>query len=140
MEPTQPIVSVVDPKASGVSRHKGVIIAVAAALLFLAGGSYYIYRSGDADTSALSPGIISVTDNGFVPGTIRVKKGQQVSWRNTDSKSHQVVSEDVGALQLGQSTVLTQDDTTTVFFEKTGTYQYHDNLTTPGFQGTVIVE
>lgn len=139
MEPTKPIVSVEDPKAGGMGR-RNVVIAVVAAMLFLAGGSYYVYRSGDADTSALSPGIISVTEDGFTPSTLRVKKGQQVSWHNDDSQSHQVVSEDVEALQLDRSTVLTYDDSATVFFEKTGTYKYHDNLTTPGFQGTVIVE
>ncbi len=140
METAEPIVSTEDQKTSGMGRRKSMVVAVVAAVLFLSGGAYYMYHSGDTETSALVPGSISVTKDGFTPSTIRVKKGQQVSWHNTDVQPHQVISKDVGALRLDESTILAKDDSATVTFEQSGTYQYHDNLSTPGFQGTVIVE
>ena len=140
METMQPIVSMQDQKSGNISRRKSIVLALVAALLFLSGGAYYMHSAGDAGVSALAPGSVAVTKEGFTPTTIRVKKGQQVTWKNVDIQPHQVVSENVAALRMEQSTILSQDDTATVTFEQAGTYQYHDNLSTPGFQGTVIVE
>src|SRR2546423_4141582 len=37
---------------------------------------------------------VSITSNGFSPGTITINHGDQVSWKNNDKADHQVVADD----------------------------------------------
>ncbi len=136
---TRPIVSNTDKKAA-MGKRATIVIAVCAAIVFLGGAAYYIHNSSESKVSALTSGTVVITDKGVSPATIRIKKGQQITWQNKDTADHEVVSDGVPALSTANATDLSAGDTSTVTFEQSGTFQYHDSLTTPGFQGTVIVE
>ena len=86
---------------------------------------------------------VSITATGFNPATIKIKKGDQVMWKNTDSNPHRVFAEpyptksslpdlDSGSLAPGTSYGF--------IFEQTGTFKYTDYNNPTKFLGTIIVE
>lgn len=86
---------------------------------------------------------ISISEDGFVPGTITIKAGTQVTWTNTDKSSHQVASDPhpihSGLADLESPALLTNDSYSFVF-EEVGSFTYHDHLNPLKFRGTVVVE
>lgn len=87
---------------------------------------------------------VEITETGFVPQTIRIKKGESVTWINKDSKPHQVAADphptgDLLPSLKGEEPLL-QEEQYTAIFEKTGTFTYHDYLDPVGYQATIIVE
>ena len=61
---------------------------------------------------------------GFQPGTVTVRAGDTVVWRNVDTRRHQIVS-DRGAFA---SPVLARNQTWQYTFGAEGTFRYHDAL------------
>src|SRR5438105_12301760 len=66
-------------------------------LAFVAIISLNKFRPGEVTTVPpkiieITP-LVSITSQGFVPETIKIKKGEQVKWTNTDTASHQVASD-----------------------------------------------
>lgn len=94
-------------------------------------------------TKIVSPAQVSITKNGFSPQTIQVKKGQSITWTNTDKNPHQVASgphpTHTNLPGFDGQEALTTNDSFTFTFEKTGTFTYHDHLNPLKFQGTVVV-
>lgn len=86
--------------------------------------------------------VVGVSDAGFTPETIKVKRGQAVTWVNQGSSAHQITSSGntKGAEGLDSEETLEQNDTFTYTFETSGTYTYNDKLNPTKFRGTVIVE
>lgn len=86
----------------------------------------------------------TITGKGFVPQTLLVKKGSQVSWTNQDKKSHQVTSDPHPTHSLlpalGQGKPIPPNSTFTFTFDKAGTFTYHDELNPLKFKGVVIVK
>ncbi len=72
----------------------------------------------------------------FVPETITVKAGTQVTWTNEDSAPHTVTS-DTGTML--NSPRLAQGDSYSFTFTTPGTYAYHCAVH-PMMKGTVIVK
>jgi plastocyanin len=94
-------------------------------------------------TTPVTTANVSITKDGFVPATIQIKKGGQVTWTNTDSTSHQVITDPHPAhinLKDLDSDPLGQGDSFTFTFEKAGTYGYHDEMNPLKFKGAVIVK
>lgn len=86
---------------------------------------------------------VTITDKGFSPATIKVKKGSQVTWTNLDKAPHLVASDPhpTHTLLPGlESPVLLSNDSYSFIFEKVGSFTYHDHLNPYKFKGTVIVE
>jgi plastocyanin len=86
---------------------------------------------------------VSITNGGFLPQTIKVKKGTQVRWTNTDSAAHQVASDPYPThtnLPGFESLAMLKAETYTFTFSQAGTFTYQDNLNPFKFKGTVIVE
>ena len=85
---------------------------------------------------------VTITDQGFVPATLLVKKGTIVTWKNTTTDGHSIVSnphpthEDLAALK---SEPLPKDQVYHYKFNQTGTYNYHDEQSLTS-SGTVVVE
>ena len=99
--------------------------------------------TSSAKTTPVLAATVTITKDGFVPATIQVKKGSQVTWTNTDGATHQVVTDPHPAhtnLKSLDSDPLGQGDSFTFTFEKTGTYGYHDEMNPLKFKGTVIVK
>mgnify|MGYP001611617938 CR=1 FL=1 len=87
---------------------------------------------------------VTVTKGGFLPATIRVKKGTIVTWTNTDEAAHQVASDPHPTHDklkgLGDGEVLAKGESFSFTFEKSGSYSYHDHLNPLKFNGKVVVE
>lgn len=77
---------------------------------------------------------VKVTRSAFSPKKVTIKTGDAVKWTNTDTITHQVVS-NTGAFV---SPVLNPGKSYTFTFKVAGTYRYHDGLH-PALTGTVVV-
>jgi len=78
---------------------------------------------------------VQIKSTGFVPATVTINQGDSVTWTNTDTKDHQVVSNG-GAFA---SAILNPGKTYTHAFAGGGTYRYHDGLH-PTLKGTITVD
>jgi plastocyanin len=79
---------------------------------------------------------VSISRMQFVPATIRVKAGEQVTWVNNEPMPHTVTSQNNGLLasdRLGRGSTFTHT------FKQPGTYTYYCALH-PSMTGTVIVK
>ena len=86
---------------------------------------------------------VNITTTGFNPSTIKIKKGDQVMWKNTDSKPHRIFAEPYPtktSLPELDSEALQPNTSYGFIFEQTGTYKYTDYNNPTKFLGVVIVE
>ena len=100
-----------------------LFIAVAAALALTALGS-----------ATAANQTVTITRTGFVPADVTVNVGETVTWRNTDSTSHQVVFDRVPCnltISPGQSASCT--------FRAGGRFSYQDQSQQPRLRGIVTV-
>src|SRR6266496_6249054 len=67
---------------------------------------------------------VQIKSTGFVPATVTINQDDSVTWTNTDTKDHQVVSNS-GAFA---SAILKPGKTYTHAFPSGGTFRYHDGL------------
>jgi plastocyanin len=77
---------------------------------------------------------VQITKLGFVPKDITVTQGDQVTWQNSDTVNHQVVSQASGFA----SPILKPNETYAHVFDKTGKVTYVDPLV-KNTRGTVTV-
>lgn len=77
---------------------------------------------------------VQIKRNAFAPETVSIVAGDTITWRNTDTRNHQVVST-TGAFA---SPVLRPNRSYSFTFEVAGTYRYRDALN-PTVTGTVRV-
>jgi plastocyanin len=79
--------------------------------------------------------VVTVTPRGFEPATISIRAGDTVTWTNTGSAQHQIVS-NTGAFK--PSPVLQPGQSFSFTFPAKGTFGYHDGLHET-LKGTVTV-
>ncbi|MDP9089507.1 MAG: cupredoxin domain-containing protein [Pseudomonadota bacterium] len=78
---------------------------------------------------------IQVKDFAFMPTTLTVSTGAQVTWVNKDDEPHTVVS-DTGMFRSG---AMDTNDSFTFKFGKPGTYRFTCSIH-PRMVGTIVVE
>jgi plastocyanin len=78
---------------------------------------------------------ISIKDRAYSPTTLRVKKGESVTWKNNDNVDHTVNAED-GSFASG---TIKSGKTYKHTFKKAGRYPYSCQLH-PRMKGTIVVE
>ena len=78
---------------------------------------------------------VSIKDVSFSPRELRIKKGDTVTWTNTDERDHTVTADD-GSFKSGK---LSDGATFRQKFEKSGRYKYHCDYH-PRMKATVVVE
>ena len=78
---------------------------------------------------------IKIDNFSFIPPTLTVKVGTQITWTNGDDIPHTVVSDD----QSFKSKVLDTDEKFTFTANKPGTYSYFCSIH-PKMTGKVVVE
>ena len=88
-----------------------------------------------AVSEAAAPNSIEVKDFMFMPTTLTVNAGEEVSWVNKDDEPHTVVS-DTG---LFRSSALDTDEKFSFKFDKPGTYHFTCSIH-PRMVGTIIVK
>lgn len=139
------------PKKSG---NKVVwIVALVILLVVLAVGAWFIYRMTQSspktitqqpqEQSSIQTAEVNITANGFSPATINIKKGDQVMWKNTDSKLHRIFAEPYptkSSLPDLDSEALQPNTSYGFIFEQAGTYKYTDYYNPTKFLGVVVVE
>src|SRR5688572_759296 len=115
------------------------VVVVGAASLFVA-----LQQNGSSSVQAAPSATVEISAEGFQPQTIRIKKGETVTWVNKDAAAHHVVADPFTGTEsshtLNSDSPLAQDESYTSTFEEVGTFSYHDQLDPAAFRGTVIVE
>jgi plastocyanin len=127
----------------------GVIVAIA---LAGCGGAAYGYGGGAKSTptpaggAAGSGGTVTIKDFAFSPQTLTVKAGATVTWVNKDSTPHTVTSVDSSSLDASPTGLfdaqLSQGQTFTFTFDKTGTYNYECTIhkSMASMHATIVVQ
>src|SRR3954449_5529735 len=78
---------------------------------------------------------VSITRTAFVPRTVSVYDGDSVTWTNSDTVNHQVVSQPAGFA----SPILKPNETFSFTFHKVGKFSYKDALRSATGTGSVTV-
>ena len=129
----------------------GLIIAFIIISVVLVGYLFLTSKNPEKTTppastkvSAANQAEVTVTKDGFYPAVIKIKKGTQVTWTNTDEVAHQVASDPHPThdklVKLGDGEILAKGDSFSFTFEKSGSYTYHDHLNPLKYEGEVEVE
>jgi plastocyanin len=121
----------------------GIVVALVVVIIGVAVEQATNPKRAADSTEPTAVAQVSITENGFVPATITVKKGTVVTWTNNHEEvAHQVASNphpthtDLDGLE---SEGLDEHDKYSFQFNKVGTFSYHDHIS-PLLGGTVIVE
>jgi|SRR5215218_10319262 len=77
---------------------------------------------------------VTIKATGFAPRSVSIRVGDRVTWKNSDTKNHQVVS-NTGAFA---SPIMGAAKSWSFTFSRTGTFRYHDGLH-PSLAGSVVV-
>lgn len=101
---------------------------------FVIAGTVFLLLGGASPAGAATYRV-SITNSGFRPATVTVKTGDSVTWTNSSTNNHQVVSNS-GAFA---SAVLAPRKSYTFTFRAAGRYRYHDGLH-PALKGVVVVQ
>ena len=123
-----------------------LIIAFVVIVVALVGFLYFNKQKSTGSKTTTQPvtvAAVSITKDGFVPATIQIKKGSQVTWTNNDTNPHQVVTDPHPThtnLKGLNSDSLGQGESFTFTFEKSGTFTYHDEMNPLNIKGAVIVK
>ena len=119
------------------------LYAVLALVIFvvLVVGVSKIVSNNNKPTKAAPVAVVRITQSGFVPSTLSVKKGTHVVWTNSDMALHQVASnpfpKDNGLPAL-KSEILNNTQTYTYVANTAGSFGYHDQMQ-PTTNGTLVI-
>jgi len=83
-----------------------------------------------------APGVVTIDNFFFTPGTISVKTGTTVTWTNKDDIPHGIASSNNA---FKKSAALDTDESYSFTFTTPGTYQYFCYLH-PKMVGSIVVE
>lgn len=92
-------------------------------------------QTSPTSTVPVSGNSVTIQNFAFAPATLMVKVGDKVTWTNQDSVGHSATADD-GSWDTG---LLSQGQSGSVTFSKTGTFTYHCSIH-PTMHGTVIVQ
>ena len=106
------------------------LLVVLAGTLAIAGGAPAVSQSEPTATRT-----VNITATGFSPDSVVINRNDTITWRNTDTQPHQVVS-DTGAFP--SSPVLDPGEAYSFEFETASSYSYHDGRR-PSSTGVVHV-
>lgn len=131
------------PRATKIAAFAVLAMAVIGAVV---GGVLFTQSEADnqASASALPSAQVQISAGGELsPDTIQIKKGQAVTWANSDGSMHRIAplsaTGDAIAEGLGSGPIQ-ENSSYTYTFEQTGTYTYYDALSSGHIAGTVIVK
>lgn len=138
-------VSIVTPQATPRRRRIGKWLSLAVVVLVLGGGSvWWLLRDDSRTVEAEATATVEITAEGFIPETVKIKKGETITWINKDTQPHQTASDphptNDGLEELNSEEPLAEGESYTATFEEAGTFTYHDELNPTGIKATVVVE
>lgn len=125
-----------------ISSYVGV--GLAAAVVIIAFAWWMTERNSPSVVAADEPhAVVNITDHGFVPAQLTVKKGTLVTWVNKTAAPHQIASDpypthsDLMGLYSGSP--IDPEASYSYLFDKDGNWGYNDYLH-PTVNGTVTVQ
>jgi plastocyanin len=83
---------------------------------------------------------VDITPTGYNPSSIKVKKGQQISFHNLDNKVHRVFADQDMLPGFDSVEFLNQGDSYTYIFVNSGTFKYYDPDAPKQYVGNIAVE
>ncbi|HEX8763469.1 MAG TPA: cupredoxin domain-containing protein [Candidatus Saccharimonadales bacterium] len=123
---------------------KRTLISMAAAAVLVIGSVLALIMTRKDSVLPPSVATVEITETGFNPLVIKVKKGDRIQWVNKDSRLHQPAADphptSSSLPSLKSNEAILKDETYTAVFEKSGTFTYHDFLDPLNYQATIIVE
>jgi plastocyanin len=139
-----------EPNTKSKPNLKILIILSIAILVFLGGFFVLNKQKNNTNQQVVAPKtelpkevLVTLTENGFEPNTVKIKAGGAVRWTNKSSADEATVNSDdhpthqkYKPLNLG---VFKKGSTLMLIFNTPGTYGYHDHFH-PSYKGTVVVE
>lgn len=113
-----------------------VVVGAIAAITLL------IQKLATEQPIALSTNLVyvDITDSGYTPSTIKVKRGQLITWRNTEKIPHRLIADPEELPAFETIELLNKGDSYTYIFDKKGSFKYYDPDSPKAFVGTVVVE
>ena len=103
-------------------------------LLPLVAVSVLVVGAAPATSAATVTKTVQIKRTGFSPASLTIKAGDTVRWINSDTRNHQVVSNNGTFV----SPILGPGRAFSYQCQAAGTYHYHDGLN-PALKGTVVV-
>ncbi len=147
---SKPFVSPPEYNGTSFAMPKKKLILIGAAILFVGlvitlgvmSMSGKNKNEANAQEVALSSKVASVTIDsaGYVPVTVKVKRGQQVTWTNTQSQPRRLAADDATLPGFVTDEPLNTGDTYTYIFTDAGTFHYYDPDNPKAYVGTIVVE
>lgn len=141
LQPNVPVTSSPSNKTPGKAR--GLIISLLIAVVLVAAGvlgyMWWQNQQNAVPTDVGTTAQVSITKDGFVPETIRITKGQRVSFSNSDNNTHELKPAEPAESPLDSKGTIGAGEVFITPFDDAGTYTYFDPLN-PDLKGTVIVE
>lgn len=121
-------------------KNKIIWIVAVIVILAIAVGAIVVFNNNTAANNAANTknsilGIVNIQKSSYNPGTMTIKNGDTVTWKNNDSVSHSVVADD-DSFNSGEIIAGSKYKRT---FVKTGTYNYHCAIH-PNIKGVVVVK
>ncbi|RJP81046.1 MAG: hypothetical protein C4524_02515 [Candidatus Zixiibacteriota bacterium] len=118
----------------------GILFTAAAALLLLGLGCDGDDNGGNGGTGP-EPNQVNMQNNLFIPDTITVAQGTEITWNNNDSWEHTVTSGFPGGnTGYFDSGIVGAGGTFNFTFDSVGTFPYYCEIHPVVMRGTVIVE
>ncbi len=100
-------------------------------------------RSLTSENTSTELAVIEITNNGFIPNTLQIKKNTTVTWRNIDTNTHQPAADPFRTHESNPNLValeaLEENDSFSFTFDEVGEFGYHDNLNPDIMKGKIIV-
>ena len=109
----------------------------AALVLALSSAIYAADPAQPSQVAAVAPGTVTIDNFAFLPASLTVAPGTNVTWTNKDEEPHTVTSADGG--KTFKSEALDTDDKFSFTFDKPGTYKYFCSIH-PHMVGTIVVK
>lgn len=138
-----------DTSLKGPSNKKAwlILVIVSIVIASIVGLAIMAFTSkedeNDSDSSVpISENVanVNIELTGITPATIKIKKGQQVTFTNHDTRAHRLTADQTIVAGFDSTEDLATGDSYTYVFETSGTYRYYDPADPKLFNGTVHVE
>jgi plastocyanin len=113
----------------------GAVAAIVATVL-------YVRKLHTEQPVMLSASVVyvDITATGYTPSTIKVKRGQLITWKNTEALPHRLMADPDKLPAFETMELLNKGDSYTYIFDKQGSFKYYDPDNPKVFVGTVVVE
>jgi plastocyanin len=135
---------------SGYAGSKKKLLLVVALVVVLVGAgvltAIVVGRNGSKGNNGTAVAIsstvatVDIQPGGLIPKTIKIKKGQEVTWTNKDTIPHHLTADPSILSGFDTEEPLQTGDSYTYIFDKAGTFHYYDATNPTQFVGIITVQ